>query len=278
MIDIIIPAYNAHSTIEYTLMSIAMQTIKDKVKVYIVDDYSKEDYNSIINRFNKELDISILKLDKNSGTGIARQYGLDNSNGEYIYFLDADDVFINPESLESLYNNINNYDLIYGYVYNEYLDINNINLGDLHGKLYSRNFIDKHNIRFNDSRYHEDNAFNSLILLHNPNIKKLDNLILFYSFNKNSITRDSEENQFNRLEIYIDNMNYVLSISKDCSKYLIKDYIKTKYTYLIKQYELADNNQKEKLKDWLHKYDFSYYINLLDKEDIDIIKNTIGLQ
>jgi len=276
MIDIIIPAYNANNTIEYTLMSVAMQTIKDKVKIYIIDDYSLNDYNYIVDNFSKELNITLLRLDKNSGTGIARQYGLDNSNGDYIYFLDADDLFLNPESLENLYNNIIGKDLVYGYVYNEELDINNINLGDLHGKLYRRDFINKYNIRFNNSRFHEDNAFNSLVLLHNPIYKQIDNIILFYSYNKKSITRDSEENEFNRLEIYIDNMDYVLSLSKDCKKELIVDYLKTKYNFLLKKYESSNDIRKDKLKTWLNKYDFSIYLKLLDKSYLELIKNTIG--
>lgn len=276
MIDIIIPAYNANNTIEYTLMSVAMQTIKDKVKIYIIDDCSLNDYNYIVDNFGKELNITLLRLDKNSGTGIARQYGLDNSNGDYIYFLDADDLFLNPESLENLYNNIIGKDLVYGYVYNEELDINNINLGDLHGKLYRRDFINKYNIRFNNSRFHEDNAFNSLVLLHNPIYKQIDNIILFYSYNKKSITRDSEENEFNRLEIYIDNMDYVLSLSKDCKKELIVDYLKTKYNFLLKKYESSNDIRKDKLKTWLNKYDFSIYLKLLDKSYLELIKNTIG--
>lgn len=276
MIDIIIPAYNANNTIEYTLMSVAMQTIKDKVKIYIIDDCSLNDYNYIVDNFSKELNITLLRLDKNSGTGIARQYGLDNSNGDYIYFLDADDLFLNPESLENLYNNIIGKDLVYGYVYNEELDINNINLGDLHGKLYRRDFINKYNIRFNNSRFHEDNAFNSLVLLHNPIYKQIDNIILFYSYNKKSITRDSEENEFNRLEIYIDNMDYVLSLSKDCKKELIVDYLKTKYNFLLKKYESSNDIRKDKLKTWLNKYDFSIYLKLLDKSYLELIKNTIG--
>lgn len=276
MIDIIIPAYNANNTIEYTLMSVAMQTIKDKVKIYIIDDCSLNDYNYIVDNFSKELNITLLRLDKNSGTGIARQFGLDNSNGDYIYFLDADDLFLNPESLENLYNNIIGKDLVYGYVYNEELDINNINLGDLHGKLYRRDFINKYNIGFNNSRFHEDNAFNSLVLLHNPIHKQIDNIILFYSYNKKSITRDSEENEFNRLEIYIDNMDYVLSLSKDCKKELIVDYLKTKYNFLLKKYESSNDIRKDKLKIWLNKYDFSIYLKLLDESYLELIKNTIG--
>ena len=51
MIDIIIPAYNAHDTLYKTLSSIALQTIKDKVNVYIINDYSKKSYKKEIDTF-----------------------------------------------------------------------------------------------------------------------------------------------------------------------------------------------------------------------------------
>ena len=102
MIDIIIPAYNAHNTIKKTLISICMQTVKDKINVYIIDDCSNEDYKEIINIFKDKINIKYYKLKENSGPGVARQYGLEHSNGEYIYFLDADDMFMDIYSLENL--------------------------------------------------------------------------------------------------------------------------------------------------------------------------------
>lgn len=79
MVDIIIPAYNAHKTISKALLSICMQTIKDKINVYIIDDCSDHDYKKIINKFKDRINITQYKLDKNSGPGVARQYGLDHS-------------------------------------------------------------------------------------------------------------------------------------------------------------------------------------------------------
>lgn len=117
MIDIIIPAYNAHKTISKALLSICMQTVNDKINVYIIDDCSDHDYKDIINKFKDRINIIEYKLDKNSGPGVARQYGLDHSNGEYIYFLDADDMFIDIYSLETLLKNIKNNDIICGNVY-----------------------------------------------------------------------------------------------------------------------------------------------------------------
>ena len=62
MIDVIIPCYNAHSTIEKTLNSIIIQNIKDKVKVLLVDDASNKSYESIVDKYKEYIDISLLTL------------------------------------------------------------------------------------------------------------------------------------------------------------------------------------------------------------------------
>ena len=56
MIDVIIPAYNSHSTITRTLSSIAMQLNKDEIKVTIVND-GGNDYKEIVKIFEPLLDI-----------------------------------------------------------------------------------------------------------------------------------------------------------------------------------------------------------------------------
>ena len=48
MIDIIIPVYNSANTLEKALLSIMFQSIKDKLKIYIIDDYSKDDISSLL--------------------------------------------------------------------------------------------------------------------------------------------------------------------------------------------------------------------------------------
>lgn len=277
MIDIIIPAYNAHSTIENTLMSIAMQTIKHKINVYIIDDASEYSYESVIDKFKQNLNINLLKLEINCGPGMARQYGIDNTNSEYIYFIDADDVFVNSNSLQKLYYKIIDYDVVYGYTFNEESNECVFNLGDLHSKLFRRKFLEDNNIQFNNSRYHEDNAFNSLVIIHNPKVLLIDNVVCFYSFNKNSVTHDSKIKQFERLEIYVDNMNYVIKKCKNdnCDINLIKNYIYTKYKYLNRVYDCSSQDEKKKIKKWLSKYAFTELINLLNKQQLDEIRNII---
>ena len=86
MIDIIIPAYNSHTTIERTLFSIASQKNVDDLNVYIVNDASENDYSKQVEYFKKYMSIKELKLKNNVGPGLARQFGVDKSNSEYIVF------------------------------------------------------------------------------------------------------------------------------------------------------------------------------------------------
>ena len=82
MIDVIIAAYNCHDTILRTLLSIYMQTCKDIINVYIVNDGSDECYDREVNIFKDKLNINVIDLYKNMGPGVARQVGIDNSNSK----------------------------------------------------------------------------------------------------------------------------------------------------------------------------------------------------
>ena len=103
-IDIIIPVFKAHKTITKTLSSITMQNNVDKLKVTLVNDCCPEgDYQDIVKQFSNLVDIQELKLEKNSGPGVARQYGIDHTYCPYIVFADADDTFLNSFALSQLY-------------------------------------------------------------------------------------------------------------------------------------------------------------------------------
>ena len=101
MVDVIIPAYNAHGTIERALQSLIQQINKEVIKVYIINDGSDTDYSNIVNSYSEELDIEQITI-KNSGPGFARQKGLNCSHNEYILFLDADDYLYDEYALINL--------------------------------------------------------------------------------------------------------------------------------------------------------------------------------
>ena len=219
-IDVIIPAYNAHETIKRTLFSIAYQeNIKD-IKVYIVNDASKTDYSKEIKQFKNFMDITELTLKENGGPGIARQYGIDNSNSEYIIFIDSDDVFNNPYSITTLYNNINNsnYDVVISSFYEMLYDGSILEHTNdtiwMHGKIYRRKFLKDKNIKFNNTRANEDNGFNQLIFLYDSKIKTIEDYTYIWMYNEKSITRiNDQEYLFSGLEGYIQNITWALNIA-----------------------------------------------------------------
>lgn len=101
-ISVIIPVYNATSTLEVTLFSVQTQSLQD-LEIICIDDGSTDDSKEIIDRIaQKDKRIHYLYQD-NSGAAIARNLGLKNASGDYIAFMDADDVYPNKYALERLF-------------------------------------------------------------------------------------------------------------------------------------------------------------------------------
>ncbi|MBR3117095.1 MAG: glycosyltransferase family 2 protein [Bacilli bacterium] len=215
MIDIIIPAYNAHKTLEKALLSICSQNIDQQLNVYVCNDGSKKDYKDIIKKFKTFINIKELTIDKNSGPGVARQVGLDKSNSEYVVFLDADDELYSSISLKLMYNKIkeNDSDMVIASFIEETDQGDYLHSDDyvwLHGKMYKREFIDKCKVKFNDSYANEDNYFNKSLLIRNPKIDYLDDTVYVWKNNKTSITRkNNREYNTEGLLGFIDNMTQV---------------------------------------------------------------------
>ena len=89
-VSIIIPAYNAESTIRCTIESIQKQTFSD-FELIVINDGSTDRTAEII-RGIKDSRIKLLCY-KNGGLPVARNRGIQNATGEYIAFLDADDLW-----------------------------------------------------------------------------------------------------------------------------------------------------------------------------------------
>lgn len=100
-----IPAYKAEKHICDCLASIQTQTIRSEVSVIVAKDNPTDNYDFIKKRF-PDLDITILECKENTGPGLARQRCLDACKTNWITFIDADDVFMNPVSLERLKTSI----------------------------------------------------------------------------------------------------------------------------------------------------------------------------
>ena len=204
MIDIIVPCYNAKETLFDTLLTVLYQTFTD-FKVYLINDCSKYNYKEEVDFFSQFFDIEEIDLRKNHGPGYARNRGVEKSNSPYIVFLDSDDFFASPTSLQVLYDAINNSD--YDILTSKYKTkikieddffVPDYSFAVFHGKIYRRSFILKHNIKANEKIIGgEDGSFNQLLIMCKANLGYLDEITYVYNWdNTNSITRANNKEYF----------------------------------------------------------------------------------
>lgn len=102
-VSIIMPVYNGSEFLKTSIDSILKQTFKD-IEIICVDDGSEDNSLEVLNQFAEKYDCIKVLSQENQGSGKARNYGIDESSGEYIGFIDADDEFVDSDSLELLYN------------------------------------------------------------------------------------------------------------------------------------------------------------------------------
>ncbi len=107
-VSIIVPVYNKAEYLQRTLKSILNQTHKN-IEVIIIDDGSTDDSEKIIKEFSKKDDRIVSLLRENRGASKTRNQGLEMVKGEYVCFIDADDV-ISPNFIENLLTGIKNAD------------------------------------------------------------------------------------------------------------------------------------------------------------------------
>lgn len=99
LVSIIMPSFNCARFIGQTIESVINQTYKNW-ELLITDDCSSDDSALIVNRYAAKDDrVKLLKLEKNSGAGVARNNSIENAHGRYIAFLDSDDMWM-PTKLE----------------------------------------------------------------------------------------------------------------------------------------------------------------------------------
>ena len=99
-VTVVMPAFNAASTIESALASILGQ-IRLPDEVIVVDDHSTDDTAAIVQRWISVLPIRLLKNEQNIGCGHSRALAIAAATGDVIATLDADDIWL-PDHLRLL--------------------------------------------------------------------------------------------------------------------------------------------------------------------------------
>ncbi|MBR4903593.1 MAG: glycosyltransferase, partial [Selenomonadaceae bacterium] len=224
-ISVIVPMYNAEKYIAECLDSLLAQTFQN-FEVIVVDDCSTDNSFRIVNdyapKFNGRLRLT--KTEENSGGGgVPRNKGLSFSRGEYIQFLDADDM-LTKTALEEMYNLAKKYDadVVYCEKYYE-ADESNINLkvntfqkGNLvdnptvetknlkervqriidqryltvpWNKLIKRELITENEIFFPNVKTSEDNIWTQGLIFYSEKFLRVPNIIYIYRQTKGSSQR-----------------------------------------------------------------------------------------
>lgn len=102
-ISIIIPVYNAENYLRECLDSIINQTLKE-IEVICIDDGSSDSSVTILYDYQHRDDRITIINQLNSGSGIARNKGIERAKGEFITFIDSNDYYPTKNTLEKMYN------------------------------------------------------------------------------------------------------------------------------------------------------------------------------
>ena len=213
-ISVIIPVFNGSKYINRTLNSVLNQTFKD-FEVICINDKSKDNSLEIIGQFaSKDKRIKIINNENNIGAALSRNKGIDIAEGEYIYFLDADD-YIDEKYLECMYKKIEseNCDIILNtsiqtendnkiseYRHPSMPDINpdgeyldNITVTHdapcfIWARMYRKSFLNRYNLRFLDITATDDVVFNGIVNMYRDKTFVFYGEKYHYTVNNTSVT------------------------------------------------------------------------------------------
>ncbi|SHF04121.1 MULTISPECIES: glycosyltransferase family 2 protein [Caloramator] len=104
LVSVVIPAFNCGNYIKETVESVLNQTYKN-IEIIIVDDGSTDNTKQVVESISKDFSNIKYIRQENAGVSVSRNRGILESNGEYIAFLDSDDVW-EKEKIEKQINRI----------------------------------------------------------------------------------------------------------------------------------------------------------------------------
>lgn len=101
-ISVVIPVFNPGEYFVPCLQSVVAQTFFDNMEVILVDDGSTDGSGEVCDSFAEKYENIRVVHQKNSGVSVARNTGIENAVGEFLGFVDADDL-VEPQMYEKLY-------------------------------------------------------------------------------------------------------------------------------------------------------------------------------
>lgn len=237
-VSIIMPVYNCERFIADSINSVLSQTYTN-FELIIIDDGSKDNSRKIIKEYALKDERIKAFYNENHGVSYTRNYGIDHADGEYIAFIDADDIY-NKRYLEEMCRVIKNEnaDLVccdyeMGYKLSDWKIINRttlniskkfnekafehvseIGLGiNIWTKLFSKETANRYNIRFNEKlSYGEDMFFCWKMFLVSKNITYLPEKLYFYRLSEDTAVLRYHDSLY---EKYKNSYNDMLEFAKN---------------------------------------------------------------
>ncbi len=276
LMTVIMPVYNAAEYLEQTLLSV-LGTKETDIELIAVDDGSSDESLSILNTYKKTFTNLYVYTQENAGPSAARNKGLSHAKGEFVFFLDSDDLLeiavlremCNKANRESADLVIAQYD-----IFNEFrtfsvplmeklTSMNKITWKtreilwtfSLCNKVFRRSKIEEMNLRFPKTNYSEDGVFVMNFVYRAKKIIGFEGIVFHYRR-----MTDAEQK----------------SITSAVSEQKIKDYLLSHeliYSAMSERF-LEDNdkfNEFEILKE--NDFEVSDYANEFLKKEISILFN-----
>lgn len=174
LVSVVIPTYNHSTLLKSAIESVLSQTYKN-IEIIVIDNHSTDDTEEIISEFKCDY-LKYIKIHNNGVIALSRNIGIKNATGEWLAFLDSDDIWY-PKKIEIVVNSINenpeckvfctdenikNENGIYGVLkygpyqkqnFYRYL-IESGNCISTSACVVERSFIQKHQIQFSEDRRH----------------------------------------------------------------------------------------------------------------------------
>ena len=273
LISIIIPVYNGEDHIERLFNILLSQTYKN-IEIIAVNDGSKDNSEKILNKLmNKDSRVKFINKETNTGVSDTKNIALDNCKGEYILFIDVDDI-VSKDIVQILYENAKKYDADISSskiekVYDNDFEINRSEeeirvynskeaiINALQGndidmfttaKLYSKSLFE--NIRFPiDMKIIEDAYISCELILKSQKIAHTNQVLYKYIFRENSLMNSEFDynNEINIVKAQLHNQRIILERFPD-----LKDLTEKRLAWAyIRIYDrmILSNNVDKKLKD-----------------------------
>ena len=224
-ISIIIPIYNSEKTLQKTLEKICMQTIWNTERLYLelilVNDASTDHSMDIMKRIQERFpeQIKCIDLPQNHGPGGARNFGMRIASGEYIGFVDSDDL-IEKNMYEQLYkaatkdgqfydvadcairNEANKTEILYtpaeatGVLQDEQRSLLISEVGFPVTKIYAKNMLLGQQIFFRENAIMEDQDFLSEVYARAYSITTVPEVLYTYCDTPDSASKKDAETVF----------------------------------------------------------------------------------